>query len=115
MKFAGGALAVLSSTFAVETGVEALIAGTEGRVVMRNRFHNAVGTVELIMGRGESQMIDVHREDGFGYQFETRHVNDCLRKGLTESPTMTHADTLMLMETLDRIRKTCGVRYNVDV
>lgn len=115
MKFAGGGLAVLSSTFAVETPVEALIAGTKGRIIMRNRFHNALGTVELIMGRDDRQTIDVHREDGFGYQFETRHVNECLRKGLTESPVMTHADTLMLMETLDRVRKTCDVRYDVDV
>lgn len=115
MKFAGGALAVLSSTFAVETPVEALIAGTEGRIVMRNRFHNAVGTVELIIGRDEPQMIDVPREDGFGYQYEIRHVNECLRKGLTESPVMTHAETLMLMETLDRVRKTCDVKYSVDV
>lgn len=115
MKFAGGALAVLSSTFAVETPVEAMIAGTEGRIVMRNRFHNAVGTVEVIIGREQPRMIEVHRESGFGYQFEIRHVNDCLKKGLTESPVMTHADTLMLMETLDRIRTTCGVRYSVDV
>ena len=115
MKFAGGGLAVLSSTFAVETPVEALIAGTKGRIIMRNRFHNALGTVELIMGRDDRQTIDVHREDGFGYQFETRHVNECLRKGLTESPVMTHADTLMLMETLDRVRNTCDVRYDVDV
>lgn len=114
MKFAGGALAVLSSTFAVETPVEAVIAGTEGRIVMRNRFHNATGTVELVISRDEVQSIDVHREEGFGYQFEVRHVNDCLRRGLTESPVMTHADTLMLMETLDRIRKTCDVRYSVD-
>lgn len=115
MKFAGGALAVLSSTFAVETPVEAVIAGTEGRIVMRNRFHNATGTIELVMGGDQAQTIDVHREDGFGYQFETRHVNECLRKGLTESPVMTHADTLMLMETLDRIRKTCDLRYSGDV
>jgi hypothetical protein len=27
---------------------------------------------------------------------------------------MTHADTLMLMETLDRVRKACDVRYPVD-
>lgn len=114
MKFAGGALAVLSSTFAVETPVEAMIAGTEGRIVMRNRFHNAVGTVEVVTGRGEPRVIEVHREPGFGYQFETRHVNECLLKGLTESPVMTHADTLMLMETLDRIRKSCDIRYNVD-
>jgi predicted dehydrogenase len=114
MKFAGGALAVLSSTFAAETPVEAMIAGTAGRIVMRNRFHNATGTVELVTGREDVQRIDVPREDGFGYQFETRHVNECIRRGLTESPVMTHADTLMLMETLDRIRKVCEVRYGVD-
>jgi predicted dehydrogenase len=114
MKFAGGALAVLSSTFAVETPVEAMIAGTEGRIVMRNRFHNAVGTVEVVLGRGEPRIIEVPQETGFGYQFETRHVNECLLKGLTESPVMTHADTLMLMETLDRIRKSCNIRYGVD-
>ena len=115
MKFAGGALAVLSSTFAVETPVEAMIAGTEGRIVMRNRFHNAVATVEVVLGRGEPEVVEVHREPGFGYQFETRHVNECLAKGLTESPVMTHAETLMLMETLDRVRKTCDIRYGVDV
>jgi predicted dehydrogenase len=115
MKFAGGALAVLSSSFAVDTPVEAVIAGTEGRIVMRNRFHNAVGTVELVIGKGEPQPVEVHREQGFGYQFEARHVNDCLRNALTESPVMTHADTLMLMETLDRVRTSCDVRYSVDV
>lgn len=115
MKFAGGALAVLSSTFAVDTPVEAVIAGTEGRIVMRNRFHNAVATVELVLGKDEPRTVDIHREPGFGYQFEARHVGECLRKGLVESPTMTHADTLMLMETLDRIRKSCDVRYDVDI
>lgn len=114
MKFAGGALAVLSSTFAVDTPVEAMIAGTEGRIVMRNRFHNAMATVEIVIGKQEREMIEVHREPGFGYQFETRHVNECLKDGLTESPVMTHADTLMLMETLDRVRKACDVRYPVD-
>ncbi len=114
MKFPGGALAVLSSTFAADTPVEALIAGTKGRVVMRNRFHNALATVELVSGQDDVRSIDVHRENGFGYQFEARHVSECLRKGLTESPVMTHADTLMLMETLDRVRKSCDVRYGVD-
>ncbi len=114
MKFAGGALAVLSSTFAVDTPVEALIAGTSGRIVMRNRFHNASCNIELVMDKDEAQKIEVFRESGFGYQFEARHVNECLQKQLTESPVMTHADTLMLMETLDRVRKVCGVKYYVD-
>jgi predicted dehydrogenase len=114
MKFAGGALAVLSSTFAVDTPVEALIAGTEGRIMMRNRFHNALCTLEVVIGKADPETIEVAREEGYGYQFEARHVNECLRKGLTESPVMTHADTLMLMETMDRVRKVCGVKYRID-
>ena len=81
---------------------------------MHTRFHNPTATVELIIGREQPVIVDLHREAGFGYQFEARHVNACLQKGLTESPVMTHADTLMLMETLDRVRKTCGIQYGVD-
>jgi predicted dehydrogenase len=114
MKFRNNALAVLSSTFASDTPVEAMIAGTKGRIQMRNRFHNSIATIELVIGKEQPQSIDVHREDGFGYQFETRHVNQCLRKGLIESPVMSHQDSLDLMETLDKIRYTCGIVYPAD-
>jgi predicted dehydrogenase len=114
MRFNGGALAVLSSTFAVDTPVEAMIAGTEGRIQMKNRFHNAIGTVEVVSGRDEVKIIDHQREEGFGYQFEARHVGECLRKGLTESPVMSLKDSIELMETLDKVRKICGIRYSVD-
>ncbi|MBL7858557.1 MAG: Gfo/Idh/MocA family oxidoreductase [Cyclobacteriaceae bacterium] len=114
MKFESGALASLNSTFAADTPVEAVISGTKGRLHMRNRFHNAVATVELVRGKESPVLLPVHREEGFGYQFEARHVGECLRQGLTESPVMTHADTRMLMETLDRIRNVCGISYSVD-
>jgi predicted dehydrogenase len=114
MKFPNGALAALSSTLSSDTPVEAVIAGTKGRILLKNRFHNAVATIELALGKEEPKAIEVFREDGFGYQFEARHVGECLRKGLIESPVMTHQDTLMQMETLDAIRKICGIRYDVD-
>ncbi len=114
MKFGNGALAVLSSTFAAETPVEAMIAGTKGRIHMRNRFHNAMAMVELVIGRGTPRDIPFSREDGFGYQFEARHVGECLRKGLTESPIMPLADSLALVDTLDRIRACCGISYAED-
>ena len=114
MKFKNEALAVLSSTFAAETPVEAMIAGTKGRIQMRNRFHNATATLELVLGRDQTESIDVTRENGFGYQFEARHVGECLRGGLSESPVMTHQNSLDLMETLDKIREICGISYPVD-
>jgi predicted dehydrogenase len=114
MKFSNGAIANLSSTLSAHTPVEAVIAGTEGRIMLKNRFHNAIGIVEVAMGKDIPQTIDVHREDGYGYQFEARHVGECLRSGLTESPVMTHQDTLQLMDTLDRVRKIAGIQYTVD-
>jgi predicted dehydrogenase len=114
MKFGNDALAVLSSTFSADTPVEAMIAGTTGRIQMRNRFHNAIGNIEVIYGKENPQQVDTLRETGFGYQFEARHVNDCLRSGRHESPIMTHADSITLIETLDEIRRICGIRYEVD-
>ncbi|MBT1706404.1 Gfo/Idh/MocA family protein [Chryseosolibacter indicus] len=113
MKF-DGALAVLSSTFASDTPVEAMIAGSKGRIQMRNRFHNAIGRVELVYGKDEVTSVDVHKEEGYGYQFEARHVNDCIKKGLTESPVMSLQDSLDLIETLDRIRVAGGIKYHCD-
>lgn len=114
MKFANGALAVLSSTFAADTPTEALIAGTEGRIQMRNRFHNPVGHIEYMKGRDNVQQINVRKEEGFGYQFEARHVGDCLRKGLIQSPVYSLQDSMLLIETLDKIRASAGIRYPVD-
>lgn len=114
LTFNNGAIASLSSTFAADTPVDAVIAGTKGRIHLRDRFHNPVSKMELVMAQQEAVEVEVHREGGYGYQFEARHVGDCLRKGLTESPVMTHQDTLDLMETLDRIRNACGIRYPAD-
>ena len=55
--------------------------------------------------------IPVVREQGFGYHHEARHVAACLEKGLTESELMKPEDTILLMETLDTIRRIAGIRY----
>jgi predicted dehydrogenase len=114
MKFANGALAVLSSTFATDTPTEAVIAGTEGRIHMRNRFHNPTGHIEYVKGKDEVHQISVKREEGFGYQFEARHVGDCLRKGLIQSPVYSLQDSLLLIQTLDKIRVSAGIKYSAD-
>jgi predicted dehydrogenase len=114
LKFDSGALANLSATFEAVTPVEATIVGDEGYIRMTNRFHNAIGNVEFIKNATHVEIGAIHREVGYGYQFEARHVGECLRRNLLESPVMRHADTLLLMETLDRIRVTCGIRYLAD-
>ena len=112
----GGVLSSLSCSFAVDTPVQAIIAGTNGRIELKNRFHNPASSVFLVSGKdSKSEELEVYREDGNGYQFEAQHVTDCLLEQMTESPVLTHQDTLDLMETLDAIRKVCGIKYHCDV
>jgi predicted dehydrogenase len=115
-KYNDGKIAQLFSTFLTDTPTEADINGTNGRIRLTSRYYTPFTTIEYFTGRPAiKQIIELdNNEKGFGYEHEARHVGECLEKGLTESPVMTHADSLLLMETLDIIRKKAGIRYEVD-
>lgn len=114
-KYNNGAMAQLFSSFTTNLPTEMEIAGTKAGVTLTKRFYEPSATIQLYHEvKGERKSIEFEKEAGFGYQYEARHVNECLKKGLTESPVMTHADTLLLMETMDGIRKIAGIKYNVD-
>lgn len=114
LKFENGALAILSASFSADTPVEATILGSKGYIRMLNRFYNPISTLQLVKDNNPPLPIEVHREAGFGYQYQARHVSECLRNNLIESPVMSHADSLLLMNTMDRIRESCGIKYAAD-
>ena len=111
-----GRLAQLFSTFLSDTSTEAEICGTNGRIRLTARYYTPFTTIEYYPGKPDTkQIIELQTfEEGFGYEHEARHVCECLEKGLTESDVMTHADTLLLMETLDAIRREAGIVYPAD-
>ncbi len=111
-KYKNGALAQLFSSLTSNLGTEADIGGTKSRVRLTSRFYAPRATIEMFSGREDSKkIIPVHKEGGSGYQYEARHVGDCIRKGLIESPVMSLADSMLLMETMDRIRSAAGIHY----
>jgi len=81
---------------------------------MSPRFHNPSTTIYLELNGQPRAAVNVPLESGFGYQYEARHVQDCLQQGLKESPVLTLQDTSNLMKTLDRIRAACGIVYHQD-
>ena len=114
-KYNSGAMAQLFSSFVTNLPIQAEINGTEGNITLTTRFYEPSATIQLYRQMpGEKEIIAVQKEAGFGYQYEARHVNECLKNGLTESPVMTHADTLLLMEMLDRIRNKARIEYPAD-
>ena len=111
-----GMIAQLFSTFLSDTPTECNISGTKGRIHLGHRYYTPFATIEYFTGRPETkQTINIDFEEkGFGYEHEAAHVCDCLEQGLTESPVMTHDDTLLLMQTMDEVRRKAGIIYSVD-
>ena len=46
-----------------------------------------------------------------GFQYEIRHVQECLRKGLAESPLVPRSVTGEVLAQCDILRKQWGLRY----
>ena len=85
-RYKSGALAQLFSTFSSNLATEADICGTDGRIRLTSRFYEPSSTVELYAERADrKKVIPLTKEQGFGYQYEARHVKECLGKGLNES------------------------------
>jgi predicted dehydrogenase len=115
-KYNNGAMAQLFSSFVAHLPTEADINGSDGRLRLTHRFYAPESTLELYPGKMDSkqQVPFDHPQKGWGYQYEIKHVCDCLEKNLKESPVMTFNDTLTLMQVLDEIRMKAGIRYDAD-
>jgi predicted dehydrogenase len=113
--YKNGQTATLFSTLASNLETDADIFGTEGRIRLTSRFYEPSATIQYYPGIVSTRTeIPVEKEPGWGYQHEARHVQECLQKGLTESPVWSLDDTLDLMETLDRVREAIGLNYPAD-
>nr|KAF6273704.1 dihydrodiol dehydrogenase [Pipistrellus kuhlii] len=52
--------------------------------------------------------------NGAGMIYEARHVRECLRQGLKESPVMPLAESELLADILEEVRKAIGVTFPQD-
>ena len=114
-QYKNGQTASLFSSLSSNLETDADIFGTKGRIRLTSRFYEPSATIQYYPDKVDSrQLLPFERENGWGYQHEIRHVNECLRKGLKESPMHTLDDSLAIMNTLDTIRAEMGLKYAVD-
>ena len=113
-QYSSGALFTVTSAIRTEMPDTAWIYGTEGYIRMpvfwkcesAQIIHN--GTVRQIESPVPQKVRGVADE---GYQYEIRHVQDCLRRGLTQSPLVTHAMTRDVLAMCDELRREWGLVY----
>ncbi|MCA0251185.1 MAG: Gfo/Idh/MocA family oxidoreductase [Actinobacteria bacterium] len=83
-----------------------LVAGTQGWVDVKPRFHRAETLVWHPRG-GEPRELHFPKR-GAGYCHEIEHVNQCLAEGLTESPVMPLDDTLAVQRLMAEVVRQLG-------
>jgi len=108
--YESGATAQLRCATTASTPGSATIAGTRGSISAEPWFINPKRLV-VTTSEGESRIDG----EGTTYGPQIEEVERCLREGLLESPLAPHADSIAVLELIDRARATLGVRYPAEL
>ncbi|XP_060606683.1 trans-1,2-dihydrobenzene-1,2-diol dehydrogenase-like [Ruditapes philippinarum] len=112
LKYKNGAIANLVYHTSVENSNSNVICGTKGVIEVEQplwsptRIRMPSGVKEFPLKDGEYNF-----KNSAGFQYEAAAVRDCLLKGLTEHPFVTHGDSEMISQISDKIRGQLGVVY----
>jgi len=120
--YSRGRTATLMTHAKVVLPCEAYAVGTKGTLKMAYPFW--CGTkLEITMNNQPTEVLEfplpqTDKEMNFwnsqGLSYQCKEVRRCLLEGLTESPSMSHAETLTLAHLMESIRKQVGVVYPQD-
>jgi len=112
-KYNNEAMASLFSSISANLGTDVEISGTLGRLKLTTPFYDSKSVLEYYLD-GKKTVIETEKEEGLGYQYEARHATNCLLNGMTESTVVPHADSILLMQTLDKIRSLAGIVFPME-
>lgn len=108
LRFPGGGVAMLSSAIRVNMPVEAVLFGESGSLHVPEFYHPD----RLLLTReGRTTIVFEQPYAPEGFAFELRHLCECVREGLSESPRISHADSMAVMRVMDSVRAQWGITY----
>ncbi|CAH4031288.1 unnamed protein product [Pieris brassicae] len=118
LEYSGRRRAVLNINATLRLSNNANVYGTHGRVTVEDPFHFPT---KLTYGDGKVDNYLLHPpkfelnfENSTGLVYQALEVEKCIRKGLLESPRMTHKMSLTLANIEDEVRKQIGVHFDAD-
>lgn len=94
-------ISVLTSSFEMLLDNEARVYGEKGHLKLHRMFHMPT-RLSFIANNGTEYEVSLD-QSGNGYNFEAEEVMRCLDEGRVESPDMSHAFSLELMEVIDEV------------
>lgn len=112
LRYPGGQLAHLHSSFLVDTKREAFIYGESGTIHLHANWYQQT-QLSLLRGKYTAQHYPVEPQ-GLGYHFEAKEVMECIAKGKIESDQLSHSFSTALILSLDAMRREIRLTYPED-
>ncbi|KAL3992730.1 interleukin 2 receptor beta [Sarotherodon galilaeus] len=117
LKYSKNRMAVITCSSGVQLPNDAIVMGTKGTVRVPAPMWCPTS---LVVNDKETEYpvpepyLPLNFINSTGMRYEAEEVRQCLLKGLKESTVMSHADSLLLVELEDEIRRQVGVVYSQD-
>lgn len=121
-QYDSGEIATMLMSFRTNARNVLTIYGTNGTIEITDDFFRP-RHAKLVNGDGiiefhcPEEKIDsaIYLADAYfsseGYQYEVRHIHDCIKQGLKESPLIPLQESLDIITTCDTIRAQWGLKY----
>ena len=108
LEYVSGAGALLTTCMSAAGSTTAEIIGTKARIEIDGPFYNNVAW--RIIAPDNTVIRDYNPEpNGRGMQHQALHFEECLNKGLQESPILPLGESVEIMKAMDSIRLQVGV------
>ena len=109
LDYANGSQAILNTTMIVQTPCTAVIAGLNGYLEVNRTFYNPTSMrLTLFDGTVTNYPSDYK---GYGFREQAVEFARVVKSGAKESPILTWADTIAIMEIMDTVRSQIGLKY----
>ena len=102
MRYDSGAFALINSSMTMAGSVRADIHGSHGRIEIDGPFYEQT-TFRILGNDGAILSSYSEKIQGRGMQYQALHVEECIAQGLQESPIMSVAETVKIMEVMEQI------------
>jgi len=113
LRFPSGCLVTISTSFDLAIAWRASLHGTKGSIDHPDFPHRESFTIRRHDGRGADESVEEvqveHEENTFVYQ--VREVARCVREGALESDVVPLGESLAILDAIDGMRATWGLRY----
>ena len=109
LEHGGGRLSAITAATRAATPQEATVVGTEGSVRIHTPWWRPAAIT--VSRPGEDDRLVEEPPGGSGFGYEAAEVMRCLESGEKESGVMPLDETISVLDTMDGLRLSWGLRY----